>query len=679
MTGPSSADRAPAPLLVGVTGKLDLKDAEAEVREALDLAFARLDKRCPSAPKVLLSALARGADMAAAEAALARPGWRVIAPLPFSLELYLQDFGEADARRLRQVLAHPRTKTLVLPPLREHEDGRPFADAELERSDTPNRIRDEHYEQAGLFVAERAALLLAVMDAAEAPGKTGGSARIVRHRLDGELDAGAASIARRSEVLTPPARLTDRRTGPVWLVDLARLAEAHGGPASALLAWNPGDPSPAPLEEEAAFRKSLRLADSIEALNVRVGRIPPKAWAELERRSGGGEGDAASELGLIRLALSVVQGQMVRRVRQSIWLLALLSCAAIFSFEVYVDLSFYAWTRWFSVAYSALVAFAILIYGFAAGRRWQRLAEDYRAASEAIRVQLVWWASGLKSRRERVGRFYLRGAQGTLRQLRALVDHLIDAAELSLPPPAADPATAPLWVDSQIEFFERRIADRRRELAAVEGASWFLFGASLGVGACLAAMQIWLVLPAVLMGPGEWSPPIRWALLVAGAAVIGALLLVAARGRRRADREEGPPAAAVWIMGLLGGLVLTFTLCDLAAMASGASPAKPRIGATLEWAKDLIAIAVIVPAAMAGALRYVADKSSWAAELSGYEHAREQFQRGHDLLTAPSEGEALTAPERREVVLALGEEALAENEAWLRSHRERPLEPVVGG
>jgi len=35
--------------------------------------------------------------------------------------------------------------------------------------------------------------------------------------------------------------------------------------------------------------------------------------------------------------------------------------------------------------------------------------------------------------------------------------------------------------------------------------------------------------------------------------------------------------------------------------------------------------------------------------------------------------------ERRQIILALGAEALRENETWLREHRERPLEPIVGG
>ena len=37
------------------------------------------------------------------------------------------------------------------------------------------------------------------------------------------------------------------------------------------------------------------------------------------------------------------------------------------------------------------------------------------------------------------------------------------------------------------------------------------------------------------------------------------------------------------------------------------------------------------------------------------------------------------AAARGSIILALGKEALDENETWIRRHRERPIEPLVGG
>ena len=231
-----------APLLIGVTGKRDLPVAEAAVRKALDLIFERLDARCPHTPKVLLSALARGADTAAAEAALARPGWSVVAPLPFSEALYLEDFDEAGWPPIRcpdgrSAAARLRRRSPAHKPPGAH----PFSDHELSRRHhTDHSARNDHYEQAGLLLAERAAILIAVMEADEPPGKVGGTARIVHHRLTGDLDPDAARVVRRSDVLFEPPRLVDRPTGPgLDLVDLARLAEEPGAPADALMVWQP--------------------------------------------------------------------------------------------------------------------------------------------------------------------------------------------------------------------------------------------------------------------------------------------------------------------------------------------------------------------------------------------------------------------------------------------------------
>ena len=400
-----------APLLIGVTGKLDLKGADEAVRAALSLAFDRLDARCPGTPKVLLSALAKGADTVAAEAALARPGWSVVAPLPFSADLYLEDFDAAAGARLRGLLANPRVRALVVEPLRKRDGGKPFSDPELSRSSEDGSARTDHYEQVGLFIAERAAILIAVMEAAEPPGKIGGSARIVHHRLTGELDADTIRVVRRSEVLLEPPRLADRHTGPVWVVDLDRLDRNPGAPADALLVWNPGDAGPAPLGAKPATTLSLTLADGVEGFNRRVSRLSGPAWKALEARAGPHRGDAASQLRRLRIGLSLVQGEMIRRVRRSIRQLAWLSLATILMFEIYVDLGsrdFYldldrfAWAPLACVAYIVLLLAAVFIYWHAGRQRWQRIAEDYRAAAEALRVQLAWWESGLTGRDDRI-------------------------------------------------------------------------------------------------------------------------------------------------------------------------------------------------------------------------------------------------------------------------------------
>ncbi|MEZ5996162.1 MAG: hypothetical protein R3C25_10440 [Hyphomonadaceae bacterium] len=71
-----------------------LESVEAAARSANGGAMPRC---------VLHSAIAEGADTYAAEAALAR-GWRLVTPLPFSVERYEQDFSDAAAKETYQRL-----------------------------------------------------------------------------------------------------------------------------------------------------------------------------------------------------------------------------------------------------------------------------------------------------------------------------------------------------------------------------------------------------------------------------------------------------------------------------------------------------------------------------------------------------------------------------------------------
>ncbi len=660
------------------------------MRAALDAAFARLDERCPTTPKVLVSALARGADTVAAEAALARPNWTVVAPLPFSEALYLQDFDKAGAARLKGLLEDPRVRAMVVDPLRVRIGGKPLGDEDLGRSAAaPNHVRTDHYEQAGLFIAERAGILVAIKQAEETPGKIGGTARIVHHRLNGRLDADSVRVVARSDALLEPPRLVDRHTGPVWVVDLTRLKDAPDAPADALLVLNPGHEEATPLGANHATRTSLALADGLEAFNRRIARLSGRAVAAAEASAGPHHGDAASELRRLRRMLSIVQGDVAKRVRSSIRDLAGLSLLAILCFELYSDLAnrdFYFdgggfdWAPLGCIAYVVLVVAAVVVYWNAGRRRWQRIGEDYRAAAEALRVQLVWWASGLTGRRDRIEQFYQHGARGSVKQLRTFVNQLVDGCLLRFAKPGLDADAARAWAEEQVRFFDARIGARREELALVEGTSWFLFAMGLGVAAALPFSQISAILTPICAAPAGWSPWLRTLVLIGAVLAIGGLFMSSLQARRSADDGETDPATPltagwVWTAGLAAGAILMVGLCLAAAMIQGAEPLR----AQMKLAKELVGIAVIMPPAIAGALRFVADKSSWAAELAGYEHARAHFGRGQAALVHAGPLRGAAVGEHREIILALGAEALSENENWLRAHRERPLEPIVGG
>lgn len=104
-----SASRTPdarAPLLVGVTGHRKLNSASAaEARKQVESLFDQLALELPHTPLVLLTALAEGADLLAAEVARER-GWELLVPLPMEIERYAASFSDPSAaERMRAIVA----------------------------------------------------------------------------------------------------------------------------------------------------------------------------------------------------------------------------------------------------------------------------------------------------------------------------------------------------------------------------------------------------------------------------------------------------------------------------------------------------------------------------------------------------------------------------------------------
>lgn len=186
------------PIVVGVSGKRDLNGKEGEVRRRLDATFGEVEVRFSNSPLVLVTGLANGADMFAAEVALARERWTVIVLLPFDRELFLEDFPvESDERKRFEAILRTNTARLILKtlqPLRD-ESRQQIGNEGLHRSrDQVNELRRQHYEQLGLVIADRCTLLIAVMPGTELPDKIGGTARIAAFKRNGRLDAEAAVI-----------------------------------------------------------------------------------------------------------------------------------------------------------------------------------------------------------------------------------------------------------------------------------------------------------------------------------------------------------------------------------------------------------------------------------------------------------------------------------------------------
>jgi hypothetical protein len=692
-----------APLMIGVTGKRKLGGQDDAVRAALAACFDLLDRHLHHSPKILLTGLASGTDTIATEEARGRPGWTIVATLPLDDDLYAQDFDDAaDARRFRALVGDQRVRVRTLEPLCDPRTGQPFTPHALARvPGTSNPDRTDHYEQVGIFIAERCALLIAVMPDDEQPddGKVGGTARVISYRLRG-ADAVARRIIGQSRELRPHDDLDSPQTGPVWLIDPNAAARTGDAPLRSVQLWESApaksprlDGSHWPLVSllrglwkpavvdhgsppeivkrhpgARALVAAARLAGRIDEFNACA------HWASSQpfvaRRAAAIVGDdASSMLHWSRLVASAVQGWNKIRLSRTLFGLACLFVLAVGSLEVYIE--FGLW--WGVLTYTVLFGAILGVYFWAKRHLYQQYSEDYRAVAEALRVQLAWWDAGLTGAEHRVDRSYLRGTTGSLALVRAAVRHLVDAALLEKAFPRPSPERVREWVRSQVDFFKGRIEDRHVTLLWFEGFIWFFFVASLGMAATLLVPT-----HETAESAGHAESPLHWDVgipyLLAGILVAGILSHVFSRlGKEQPFGRRWVLYFVNFIVTLAAGAALATVVYRMGGLASGYLDPTGCSAACGPASHKLVTMAMVVSVGLAAALRFLTERLAWEAELHSYRETFGNFVRAENALTRQP---PIASRETQALLVGLGQLALEENESWIRAHRVQPLEPV---
>jgi hypothetical protein len=409
--------------------------------------------------------------------------------------------------------------------------------------------------------------------------------------------------------------------------------------------------------------------------------------------------------------------------RRAFWCVAILFVVAIFTFETYA--------KFFNTSSTALGLYLMtlmlmgLVLWFARKKNWQANAEDYRAVAEMLRVQRAWWCAALH---DRVDREHLQGASKDLLPVRDAATAIIAwllvrrgwrdmpepdwtmvrgdrraarrveishqmpkpffvtlpaalASKLRGETPAQDP---PDWVGDQLSYFARKAAAREDTVHITDAASWTLFIASAFIG-----FIIWLLvasadkaqhtyplynfLRCVSTTINNYSgnlSPLMWAIL--------ALLPVYWRVRKR--RTKGSKGLKLhFAAGALTAFLISLALVNAAPAIAPAiahyvtnEPPEPIA------AKYAMIVSLVVLSAFAGAWRYLTERLNIEAEAHEYHDAHRRFDRAEHLLAAEFAKAERDEDRARTIVFELGRLALTENEAWLKSRRERPLTPVVG-
>ena len=176
-------DQTSIPFTIGVTGHRDVCRLEEDrIRPILDEFFFEHAHNYPKLPIRLLTGLAEGADRIVARVfidvrkQLIAAGhvhaneWHLIATLPFSQEVYRDDFPEREAEFLELMDAATEVVTITLP----------SPDALRSNPDK----RDNGYEAQGHYMLRHANLIIALWDGVDS-GLRGGTSHVVRLKLEG--------------------------------------------------------------------------------------------------------------------------------------------------------------------------------------------------------------------------------------------------------------------------------------------------------------------------------------------------------------------------------------------------------------------------------------------------------------------------------------------------------------
>ena len=601
-------------------------------------------------------------------------------------------------------------------------------------------LRRNHYEQVGQFIAEISTVVIAVMSSNEQPEiseANGSTARIVAYRRVGCPDAVGTAVARRSAVLRrewPQAKLLP--AGYVWLMDPQKADRAGRYPVKVLppiidcsaddvYAGHPGEDL---AQEKGAYVGPWRkVTAKLRVMMVRQCANDPWNRAELRRlraslavatgferyhreaRQAIGSAAVAmpvdlspvaqvpNALNLARQEISSRQRKVNSHVKRDFYWLAILFVLAVTSFEIFANF-FHDSAWWLGFYLLALAGIGVR----ALRGRWvlrEAVAEDYRAVAEMLRVQSAWLSAGLINR---VDREHLQGVDQDLAPIRDCAKTIIawillrhgwkDGAPVrdwahvrgtsAQPRDLRGMKDPPYdWIGSQLWYFTSNGENRERRVHIVDAASWCLFVAS---GMLAAVLWTWLAFPKV-MTMFKHAAHIRLPSWLSTFAVdieplLWLLLAVLPLGFRVVKHGIHRGLGAILLTGSSGTLAAVGVALTLVSAAPLIAEAARMHDADLAVAYAVSAGLVILSAG-AGALRYLMERLNVEAEALEYRDARGRFERGESRLSRGSDPETGVPADEdaaKRVVYELGCLALAENEAWLKSRRERPLTPVVG-
>lgn len=400
------------PLVVGVTGHRNVPQAdEPQLRKRFGEILEQLQRVYPSTPLLVMSGLAAGSDTFAAEEALDR-NIPVLAALPMAAEIYERDFTPVELARFKAVRARCWDTVVVA-------------------SASTDPV--ERYVGAGRYIAYYGHILVAFWDGEPGSGP-GGTAEVVFLRM-----TGAASPVSDSAMHYVPD------VGPVYQIVTPREGRPRPERCFEIIRRHPqrfrGDRN-----GERDFGSALQRFD---IYNHDLTQVP------------GGSGNDRL-LALMNRTDAVANGLQ----KDSLTTLKRMYLAAgVAGVAQVIDAGFPG------IALKlGLLVIAFLIFSRGHRRDFENRYQDYRAISEALRVQHAWCCAGLGDRL--VEASYRRMQQSELQWIRLALrtSYLVFGGSEAVANASPAHAICQEWVRGQRAYY---LKAGRRE--AAEKARWSRF------------------------------------------------------------------------------------------------------------------------------------------------------------------------------------------------------------
>jgi len=466
------------PLYLGITGHRDIRDEDKFLlKEEIKKIIGNKQIQCPDTPVVILTPLAEGADRLGAMAAI-ECGIPFIAPLPMPIEEYRKDFTDWESLEEFDFLLGKAKMWFEIP--------LPPGITSESLSKDPG-LKNELYHNIGIYIARNSHLLIALWDGLES-GKTGGTSSIVNLKR-----VGLPPVQGQSQ-----NRLKNLQTGSICHIVTPRKNASE--PEDKLTTkpiysayWEDNSEKPEELDNKLlsqidSFNRDIKKLSSGMAQKIKIS----ESYLNIHEPIVNCNNELLTIARLHSITDNLATYFQKRRFFALKLLLTLVVLAFMF-FQLYVEF----WHKpWILFMYPLTMGIGALWFMNASTKRFEQKHEDYRALSEAYRVQFF---ISLAERKTNVAEHYLQKHKGEL-------EWVIYTLRASLLEPSAiqNKSKSNLifdtsdrlkfiklnWINDQSTYYRKKSELYHRTFEKTENVANLLFSGAIGSAILLFVLSV---------------------------------------------------------------------------------------------------------------------------------------------------------------------------------------------